>query len=212
MSIIRRSFFSIVFAATITSNIAQPTPDATYLGCYVDCNNIDGGCNAGNRVMPVFYFDSDASYQKCFQLARQHGYRYAGLEDWQGNWNVQAGQCFAGNDLQLAQSQGIVDPSTCGWNCCRTVQSSDGQIIWGGFDSVAVYDLQPGSQPTSQPTQQPTQQLRTKSPMKSSSSSLAQKSHSHHAGVGPQKIDIEARIRLRQSGKGLKPKRTDIIQ
>ena len=120
-----------------------------YLGCFHDYIN-------SIRVLPTNLYYDQGSYVACFQQAQALGYRYVGLESWNSGvqYYYNGGECWAGNSLSSAEGQGV---ST---NCFQ-VTSTDGIVTWGGYDSIALYDLslvpsRPSGQPSRQPTSHPT--------------------------------------------------------
>ena len=132
-----------------SSRPTTKTLSQSYLGCFVDFNNYV-------RVLPKNIYYHQTGYLACFQQAQALGYRYVGLEAWNAGdeTGTNAGECWAGNSLTSAESQGV---ST---NCAQ-VASTDGNVIWAGGLSIALYDLslvpsRPSGQPSRQPTSQPT--------------------------------------------------------
>ena len=63
------------------------------------------------------------------------GYRYVAFDAWNAGWQAgaQAGECWGGNNLASAESQGT------SINCNLAV-TADGNFLWGGGYSMALYD------------------------------------------------------------------------
>ena len=100
----------------------------TYVGCYVDYTN-------GVRALPNLIYSNQPSYQACFQQAQLLGYQYVGFEAWNAGWQsgTSAGECWGGNNLAYAQSQGVATN-------CNLVLTADGNFVWAGASAMAVYD------------------------------------------------------------------------
>ena len=125
------------------TNSPSTTSSSNYLGCFSDdINNL--------RVLPTNLYYYQKSYLACFQQAQALGYRYVGLEDWNvgTQYGYNSGECWAGNSLISAESQGVAT------NCAQ-VSSTDGIVTWGGHDSIALYDLSVGLITTANPTYGP---------------------------------------------------------
>ena len=96
------------------------------MGCFRDYFNY-------LRVLPNQLYTSQSGYQACFQLAQEAGYRYVGLEYWNGP-AIGVGESWGGNSLASAEGQGVAT------NCAQ-VQTTDGSVMWGGIGAIALYDL-----------------------------------------------------------------------
>ena len=138
-----------------------PISTSPYLGCYAEPNN-------GFRALSIMLASYQSGYKACFALAQSQGYRYVGFEAWnagiQGGQNT--GECWGGNDLTNAEVQGLI-------NNCALEATTDGSIMWGGPNCIALYDVlrftaadsptsqlsrQPSSQPSMRPSRRPTSQ------------------------------------------------------
>ena len=122
--------YSGMFLTASGASLAQQyLTNQQYVGCYVDYTN-------GVRALPNFLYSNQAGYQACFDLANAQGYRYVGLEAWNiGSQALSnAGECWAGNSLITAESQGASS------NCAQ-LGTPDGNIMWGGASAMALYDL-----------------------------------------------------------------------
>ena len=118
----------VTFSKSHTSKAVTMTAVyGTYVGCFRDANIYV------TRPLPNELYSSQSSSQACFQKAQQLGYQYVGFEFWNGPASGQ-GECWAGNSLSNAESQGA---ST---NCAQ-VMSTDGSVMWAGSYAIAVYDL-----------------------------------------------------------------------
>ena len=106
-------------------------PSALYVGCYVDNTNTV-------RVLPNQLYSAQSSYKSCFIQAQLKGYAYVGFEWWDGS--AQTGQCWAGNSLTTAESQGTA-------SSCTQVATAGGNAIWAGANAIALYSLSSPSCP-----------------------------------------------------------------
>ena len=108
-----------------TSNCELPF---NYVGCFADGKN-------NVRSLPTALFDKITGYQACFNQAQALGLRYVGFQWWNGA-STGVGQCWGGNSLTQAQSQGVA-------TTCIQVTTTDGSIMssdnTGGAN--AVYDI-----------------------------------------------------------------------
>ena len=114
----RESYLAAQMRAALSTN------GGSYVGCFVD---------SSSRTLPTGLTSNTASYLDCFQRARSLGFRYVGLQNFNG-----PGQCWGGNSLSGAKSLGIAT------NCAlreTSDGSSDGSVFWAGGNANAVYDI-----------------------------------------------------------------------
>jgi WSC domain len=93
--------------------IATPIPSIPYIGCYTDTST---------RALPAFLLQSGATVEACITLAKQAGYKYAGVQ-----YGI---QCFAGDVLGYTK----VDDSECNMPC-----QTDPSEICGGTWLNSIY-------------------------------------------------------------------------
>ena len=110
------------------STMGSSATSFTYLGCYMDNSN-------GIRAMPNLIYSNKPGYQACFNQAQVLGYRYVGFDAWNAGWQAgtNAGECWGGNSLTIAESQGTSIN-------CNAVTTTDGNFIWAGGQAMALYD------------------------------------------------------------------------
>jgi archaellum component FlaC len=116
--VVNNSSGSSVFASDATN-----TTPSNYIGCYNDCS--------GGRALPTYITvgsNAGSTYQSCAAAASSGNWAYFGLQFTQPNGTS---ECWVGNDLNKARSQGkasnctVVNGNSAGGGCSNAVYSTN---------------------------------------------------------------------------------------